>query len=111
MTGWGRGYLDVVRTTSRSRLPPHAQAGRGGAEAAWVLGRRDTRGKRGYDGSFCAGMTDLFCAGMTDLFCAGVAGAGSAGVTERAGAGMVEAGAGLWVTENVGWGALIKAWV
>ena len=48
---------------------------------------------------------------MTDLFCAGVAGAGSAGVTERAGAGMVEAGAGLWVTENVGWGALIKAWV
>ena len=36
-----------------------ARLGEGGGCGAWCSARRDTRGKRGYDGSTYTGMTDL----------------------------------------------------
>ena len=44
------------------------------APGALCWSRRDTRGKRGYDGSMCAGVAELARAGVAELARAGVAG-------------------------------------
>ena len=40
-------------------------AGDGGEAQPWCCARRDTRGKRGYDGDGGAGMTEMARAGVT----------------------------------------------
>ena len=47
----------------------------------WCRWRRDTRGKRGYDGSWGAGMAEVASAGVT-VAGAGVMAAAGVGVTE-----------------------------
>ena len=58
--------------------------GRRGGEVGWVLERRDTRGKRGYDGALLRGGDGAcFARGWRGLFCVGAGvrvGGGRSGV-------------------------------
>ena len=77
----------------RGGLRRNDRIGRGGGRGARCRARRDTRGKRGYDGSGRAGMTELFRAGVRE------AGAGlGAELSEipAASAGMTDLFARAW---------------
>ena len=150
-----RGYLAVVRTKRRPRLPhpplkPPSERRRtsetkwgaarrsrwsgGGGHGAPCRTQRDTRGKRGYDGSLlrgydgsclrgydgscsrgydgsCSrGLTVLACAGMTDLTHAGMTDLTHAGMTDLTRAGMTDlARAGMTDLTRVGMTGLARA--
>ena len=55
-----RWTFEMEHPASTARVPAYAgmtERGRGDEEA-WVLGRRDTRGERGYDGSLLRGYNE-----------------------------------------------------